>query len=274
MKMPKNRHLSAAIIVLSGISAASSEVVRLSDRVFFIPEPPGAGTRFEMIVGAGCHDEPEPRCRGVAHYLEHLVMLGRNPGHNDAAVRLFGDGSANGWTTDRATVFFHMLPARAAGPRADLERLFGFYADRLKAFAITPADAVRERQVAVQEHDWRVQSNAFVPLERALNEALMPDRPSGQWTIGRREALVSMTVEEARAFHAAWYHRNNARFLVAGALPAEEVRAIADRALANHPEPALPQRPHSGPLTIEPSRQDLRETHTGIRRAGVIVKRP
>ena len=273
MKIAKFRHLSTAIILFSGISGASSEVLRLSERVFFIPEPPGAGTRFQMIIGAGCHDEPEPRCRGVAHYLEHLVMLGRNPGHSDAAVRLFGDGGANGWTVDRATVFFQMLPARPAGPRADLERLFGFYADRLKAFAITPEDAARERQVVAQEHDWRVQSNAFVPLERALNAALTPDRPSGQWTIGEREAILTLTVEEARAFHADWYHRNNAHFIVAGAIAPEEVRAIADKALANHAEQPLPTRAHSAPVLLEPARKDVHQVHAGIRRAGVIVKK-
>ena len=271
--MPKKRLLSAVLAGLSVMTPASSEVVGVADRVFLVPDAPGAGTRFQMIVGAGCLDEPEGRCLGLAHYLEHLVMLGRNAGHGDAAVRLIGDGGANGWTLERATVYSHILPARPGGSAADLERLFGFYAGRLRDFAITPADAARERDVVVQEHDGRVQGNAFVALERTLARMLLPDRPNGQWVVGEREALRAMTVEAARAFHRDWYHRNNVWFLVSGAVAPTEVKALAEKALAGLSEPPLPERPLVAPPEFVTGRTDLRQTSTAIRRAGVIVKK-
>ena len=58
-------------------------------------------------------------------------------------MRFFPDGYANGWTTLRATAYVHSVPARASGPQADLEQLFGFYAARqqklLKRLEQSPA---------------------------------------------------------------------------------------------------------------------------------------
>jgi secreted Zn-dependent insulinase-like peptidase len=83
-------------------------------------------THFTLVVHAGCLDE-EPDCRGVAHYLEHLLLVGRNPDHTETAFRFFADGYANGWTNQKATAFIHRIAPRRAdqgGPMADLERLF------------------------------------------------------------------------------------------------------------------------------------------------------
>ena len=75
---------------------------RVGDRLFLVRDKPGTPTQFQMIVYAGCLDEAGGNCRGLAHYLEHLVLVGRNPEHKDAAVRFFADGYANGTTSPRA----------------------------------------------------------------------------------------------------------------------------------------------------------------------------
>src|SRR5262245_33250008 len=133
---------------------------RLGEHLYLVRDKPGTPTQFQMVVGAGCADETG-RCRGLAHYLEHLLLVGRNPEHKEIALRFFPDGSSNGWTSQRATAYVHSMPAREQGPRADLEKLFAFYAARLKDFSIADADAERERNVVRQEHDWRVGSRPF-----------------------------------------------------------------------------------------------------------------
>src|SRR5262249_44837327 len=105
---------------------------RLGEHLFLVRDKPGTPAQFQMIVGAGCIDEAYSQCRGLAHYLEHLVLVGRNPEHKEIALRFFPDASSNGWTSQRATVYLHTIPARDEGPRADLEKLFAFYAARLK----------------------------------------------------------------------------------------------------------------------------------------------
>src|SRR5437660_5434254 len=163
------------LLSVSPISPAAAAEERVADRVFLVRDKPGTSTQFQMIVNAGCGDEAGGQCRGLAHYLEHLVLTGRNPEHADIAVRFFADGYANGWTNARATVFVHSFPPRQDGPKVELEKLFTFYAARLKDFSISDADALRERNVVLQEHDWRVGSRPFERFARTLRRALLPN---------------------------------------------------------------------------------------------------
>src|ERR1700704_417098 len=131
--------LQAALALLVSVltmSAAFAAEERVGDRLFLVRDKPGTPTQFQMIVYAGCLDEANGQCRGLAHYLEHLVLVGRNPEHKDLAMRMIPEGNANGWTSQRTTRYWHSAPARESGPKADLELLFGFYAARLNDFSI------------------------------------------------------------------------------------------------------------------------------------------
>jgi predicted Zn-dependent peptidase len=173
--------LAPCALLLAFVLPVCAAEQRLGEHLFLVRDEPGTPTRFQMIVGAGCIDEAGGECRGLAHYLEHLILVGRNPEHKEIAQRFFPDGYSSGLTSRRATVYAHTMPARAEGPSADLEKLFAFYAARLKNFTISDADAERERNVVRQEHDWRVASKPFVALARKLDRLLIPDHPAGQW---------------------------------------------------------------------------------------------
>jgi zinc protease len=246
---------------------------RVSERVFLVRDAPGTPTQFQMIVLAGCSDEGNGQCKGLAHYLEHLVLVGRNPEHKDIAVRIFPDASSNGWTNTRATAYVHSVPARQGGPKADLERLFAFYAARLKDFAITEEDAARERNVVLQEHDWRVGSSPFRSFERRIDRELLPDHPSGLWTIGTRENIASLTLAEAKTFHASWYVINNVYFVVKANIDPGDLKAIAARALAGLETKPLPARALARQPAVDAGRRDLREADTHVKHASVIYKK-
>src|SRR5687768_2496996 len=77
-------------------SSPPAEIL-ISDRVILVRDPQMRQTHFTLVVHAGCLDE-ETDCRGIAHYLEHLLLVGRNPEHTESAFRFFSDGYANGWT--------------------------------------------------------------------------------------------------------------------------------------------------------------------------------
>jgi zinc protease len=270
------RHFARLHALILGLGLATSAFAaeeRVADRVFLVRDQPGTPTQFQMLVNAGCLDEAGGQCRGLAHYLEHLVLVGRNVEHKDAAVRFFPDGSANGWTNLRATAFVHTVPARAEGPRADLETLFGFYAARLTDFAITAEDAARERNVVRQEHDWRVGSRPFPRFARKLDRLLIPDHPSGQWTIGTPETIDGFTVEEAQAFHHNWYALNNVWFVVKGDIDAATLKDIASKALAGLTPRTLPARTVLRAPQVVVERKDVREEDPAVRRAGVYYKK-
>jgi zinc protease len=261
-----------------GVLALGSDPVfaaeeRVSERVFLVRDKPGTPTQFQMIVLAGCSDEPHGQCKGLAHYLEHLVLVGRNPEHKDIAVRFFPDASSNGWTNTRATAYVHSVPAREGGPKADLERLFAFYAARLKDFAISEEDAARERNVVLQEHDWRVGSSPFRRFERRIDRELLPDHPSGLWTIGTRESIANLTLAEAKTFHASWYVINNVYFVVKANIEPSDLKEIAARALAGLDAKPLPARALAQKPAMAAGRQDLSEADTHVKNASVIYKK-
>jgi zinc protease len=262
-------------LFLAGAPATAQAVKyqRVSDRVFLVPDRAQAGMRFEMVVNAGAFDEAEGKVTGIAHYLEHLVLVGRNAEHGDAAVRMFADGSTNGWTNDRATVYLHNVPARAEGYTAELEKLFGFYAARLKDFAITDADAARERNVVLQEHDLRTQSSPTALFYREANRRFIPDHPAGGWVVGTRESIAAMTLEEARAYHRAWYAPNNVWFVIRGDIPPERLKEIADKALAGIAEKPLPARLKDAHPALGPAPEAYRMRHPDVTRTLVVVGR-
>lgn len=252
--------------------AAQEEQV--SERVFLVRDKPGSPTQFQMIVLAGCGDEPGGQCLGLAHYLEHLILTGRNREHADTGVRIFPDAVSNGWTNLRATAYVHTVPARETGPRPDLEKLFAFYAARLKDFAVTEAEAIRERNVVLQEHDWRVASNPNRRFEQRLDRELLPDHPAGQWTIGTRDSIVRLTVPDAQAFHRIWYATNNSYFLVRADISASELNEIAQQALAGIEPKKLPPRVATNrPPAVRVERRDLRESDPQVKRASVVYKK-
>ena len=188
-------------------------------------------------------------------------------------MRLFATGYANGWTSQWATVYVHSVPARPEGNAADLEQLFGFYAARLHDFAIDAAEAVRERNVVLQEHDLRVASNAFTRFSRALDRRLIPNHVSGQWTIGTRETIQAFTLDQARDFHKSWYAINNVTFVIKGDLEPDALKAIAEKALAGLVPRTLPQRNFLRPVEISAGREDVRESERQLTRSAVIYKK-
>ncbi len=242
--------------------------VRISDRVVLVRDPSMRSIQFTMVVRAGCADEPDLQCRGLAHYLEHLILVGRNPDHTDTAFRFFPEGSSNGWTSHRATGYTHRIPKRAT-TEADLEKLFAFYANRLKGFEITPEEAARERNVVLQEYNVRVGGNPFARFQRRLDRVLLPDHPLGQTVGGTPETIAELSVEGAKAFHKTWYALNNVFFVVAGDVSELALKGIVDRTLGGLPEQPLPERAWRAAFPVEPLDATIRETSEEVRRQAV-----
>lgn len=263
--------IGLALPLLSG--PAASREIRVSDRVFVVKDRSGAPVEFQMIVNAGCADEADDQCRGLAHYLEHLVLVGRNPEHGNSAFRFFPDAITNGWTSQHATAFWHRMPQRAQGPREDLEKIFNFYAARLKTFSIPENEAIRERNVVLQEHDWRLGSDAIARFVRKLDRSLMPDHPLGQWTIGTPETIRAFTLDAARAYHARWYKRSNVWFVVTGDVEPELVRQISARALENADTASVPPRPSLVPPRIETRRETLFDQDAQMTRSVAVFEK-
>ncbi len=262
--------LLALSLVLSSRLVAQERLV--SDRVFLVPDPKSNAIQFQMVVLAGSADETNMAQFGLAHYLEHLVLVGRNSGNTDAAVRFFADGSSNGWTNARATTYIHRFPANAKDVPERLDRLFRFYTERLSDFSITPEDAARERNVVRQEHDQRYAGDPYSATGIEVTRYLYPDSPMGRWTIGTTETIAAFSVEEAKTFHKRWYRKGNVYFMVTGPLQDALVKDTAEKYLKPLDASVPPSREWvSKPLAVKPESKTFRKADKRIANASAYV---
>lgn len=264
--------LAASLLLTASLPLMAREI-RISDRVFLVKDRSGSSLEFQMIVNAGAADEAGGEVRGLAHYLEHLILVGRNPENKDIAIRFFPEAVSNGWTNQVATVYWHRIPAREGGPRADLEKFFGFYAARLRDFNIPEEEAIRERNVVLQEHDWRYGANGASRFIQKLDRALLPNHPLGQWTIGSRETIRQLTLADAKAFHHRWYQPNNVWFVIRGDVDPALLKEISDKALGALSPAVLPPHATSLPPKITARQNLLTETDRQITQPQVFYKK-
>ena len=267
--------LAALFSLLAACTGASAgPEVAIADNVFLVPDANAKSITLTMIVGAGCSVEPHGICKGISHYLEHLLFLGRNPEHNAVASAFFRDGVANGATSHLTTVYWDRFPARAASQIADLDKLFAYFTQRLTGFEVTDSDANRERNVVLQEYNWRIASRASARFQTLMNAAILPDDPFAQQVAGDERKIAAYTVADARAFHDRWYAKNNAIFVVQGPVEAGAVKALAEKYLAPLPEKKLPERDWLQALrTFAPTGETVRAADADVQRVSIEIEK-
>jgi zinc protease len=268
------RLVLAALLALLAVPANAGPEVRIADNVFLVPDANAKAITLTMVIGAGCSDEPHGVCKGISHYLEHLLFLGRNPDHKAVAIAFFRDGAANGATSHLTTVYWDQFPVRAETEAADLDKLFRYFTERLDGFEVSDSEAARERNVVLQEYRWRVASRASARFQTLLNAKLLPDDPFAQQVAGDEQKIAAYTVPDARAFHDKWYAKNNAIFVVHGPVDATTVKALAETHLASLPEKKLPERAWLDSLrTFEPTNETLRLSDPDVQRTSIEIEK-
>ena len=244
--------------------------VRVADNVFVVPDPKAKVITVWMIVKAGCRDEEAGQCRGLAHYLEHLMFLGRGAEQASAQSTFFAAGQTNAFTSMRATSYYQSVPAREATIGPDLEKLFSLFAHRLRELNPPEDAARRERNVVLQEFNYRQSDSFRVRFNTELNTMLEPEHPIHQPVIGARADIANFTVEAARAFHERWYSRDNAIFVVYGPVSPADVRPLAVKYIETLPEKPVPGRAWLDALrTFEPMDATRRGADASIARTSI-----
>ncbi len=270
------RRFAALGVLCAGLLAGpvSAQEKRVADRVFLIPDAKANTIQFQMMVLAGCADEAQNNCKGIAHYLEHLVLVGRNAEHKESAIKFFGDGSSNGWTSEKQTVFIHQFPAKSPDVAERLDKLFSFYAARLKGFEITPEDAERERNVVMQEYNVRDGTSAYAATVSQVNQFLYPDHPLGQRVVGTPQSIAQFSVGEARSFLNRWYRKSNVHFFVSGPVDEAMLTQIAAKHLNGLDMTPPPERTWmKTPPSLAPAMQAFRKEDARISQLSVNLAR-
>jgi zinc protease len=268
--------LYTVVLPSSQAQAASGPEVRLADNVFVVPDKTAKSVTGWLIIKAGCADEAEgdnaPDCRGIAHYLEHLLFINRDADHR-SKVSAFAGGSGNGATNMKSTWYTQRFPSNPATDLEQTEKLITYLAGQLVDVKADAGQAERERNIVMQEHLQNWARNPSARFGSKLNRTLMPDEALGQRVGGTPETIKAFTVEAAVAFHKRWYARNNAVLVLTGPIDPEAVKPMVVKHFQVLAERPVAVHAWAQPKAYTASAQVLKEADAEAKSTTVYINR-
>jgi zinc protease len=262
--------VGAALVATPLTAAAAGPEVRVSDTVFVVPDKNAKAITGWLTIRAGCADEAYSDCRGLAHYVEHLLFINRDS-ENRSKVSMFPGGNGNGWTNLKSTTYFQRFPADPVVDEANLDKLIGYFAGLLTDIKADVAQADRERNVVLQEYQANTGRNAYARFAIKLNAKLLPDEALGQRTIGSPETIAEFTLAAARDFHRHWYAKNNSVLILHGPIDPDLVARLTAKHFNPLPVKALPPHTYTTARRYEPKLETLDATDKDAKRTRVYV---
>lgn len=204
-------------------------------RVLLSPDP--AAPTVSVCIGyhVGGKDDPPGRS-GFAHLFEHMMFKGSANTDPETMGALTEDvgGFNNAATAPDVTYYFDLIPSNY------LEPVLWAEADRMAALNIKEEEFRTEREVVLREYGQRILGDPYGPLALLSDREVFKVHPYGRGSIGTPEALNAATLDEVRAFHAAYYRPDNAVLAVVGDFDAKQVREWVGRYFGKIPAPSAP----------------------------------
>ncbi|MDR2638706.1 MAG: insulinase family protein [Helicobacteraceae bacterium] len=162
---------------------------------------------------------------GIAHMLEHMNFKSSKnmaAGEFDRIVKSYG-GVTNASTGFDYTHYFIKSSSR------NIDRSLGLFAELMQNLSLKDEEFQPERSVVAEERRWRTDNSPFGAMYFELFNIAYQYHPYHWTPIGFMGDIESWSVEDIRAFHAAWYQPQNAVLLVAGDFNASELFDLAKK---------------------------------------------
>ncbi len=176
---------------------------------------------LNLWVGTGSADE-SARHSGVSHFLEHMLLKGREDDPQGLLTRTVQDagGYLNAATGCDHTAFYQVVPAR------NWREVLEAQAETLRSPVFAEAAVDSERSVIVEEMKMsELNPSGFV--WRRLMEAVFPDSGYGRRIVGTEETLAVIDGAALSDYFHARYVPGNMVQVVLGDVDAGEVIARA-----------------------------------------------
>jgi len=187
----------------------------------------------QVWYGVGAKNDPQGRS-GFAHLFEHLMFKATRDMPAEYVDRLTEDvgGMNNAFTADDTTAFYEVIPAN------HLERLIWAEAERMTTLVVDQANFVSERAVVEEELRQRVLAQ---PYGRLFNIDIPKDsfavHPYRRAPIGSIADLDAASLDDVRAFHAAYYRPDDATLIVVGNFDPAQLDSWVDQYFGPVPRP-------------------------------------
>ena len=205
-------------------------------RVFSAVDRTTPNVTVQVWYGVGSKDDPVGRS-GFAHLFEHMMFKATRDMPSETIDRMTEDvgGFNNASTYDDFTNYYEVVPAN------HLQRLLWVESQRLGSLVVDEATFKSERDVVKEELRQSVLSQPYGRLFYLdVPRASYTTHPYKRPGIGSIEELDAATIDDVRAFHAAYYRPDNAALIVVGNFDQKELDAWVDKYFAGIKRPAEP----------------------------------
>ena len=208
-------------------------------------------------VEGGSGADPAPQ-EGLASLVADLVDEGTGSLSaievSDALARIGGDYDVD--TGPDAMSFSLTTLARFADRGADL------VAGLLTRPSLRESDFTRIRQLRIDRLR-QIKDIASAVAERAFLRLLYGPHPYGHAPLGNEDALRSLTLDDAIAFHTEMFRPSQSTIVLAGGMRHAELLAVAERAFAGWTEPTNrpPVRTPASSIPAEPTSRRIALVH-------------
>ena len=197
-------------------------------KVIAIRDTTTPNVMVSMWYEVGSKHDPEGRS-GFAHLFEHILSRKTVNMPYNAINKMVDDigGTRNASTWYDRTNYYEIVPAEY------LERMLWTHAERMARPVVDKEVFETERNVVKEELRQRVLAPPYGRLFAfALGENVYNVLPHRRPTIGSIADLDSATLEDARAFHQAYYGPDTATLIVAGNFDPAQLNGLVDKYFA------------------------------------------
>lgn len=221
-------------------------------RVIALPDSSTASVTTSVWYEVGSKHDPQGRS-GFSHLFEHILSRKTENMPYNMVNKLTEDvgGTRNASNSDDRTNYYETVPAQY------LETLLWTHAERMARPVVDTEVFENERSVVKEELRQRILAPPYGRIRMVLAENAYDVLPQRRPGIGSLEQLDSATLDDARAFHQAYYGPDTATLIVAGNFDVARLRTLVDTYFA-----AIPARENKIPLAItgtEPKRTAPRD---------------
>ncbi|WP_035565754.1 M16 family metallopeptidase, partial [Hymenobacter sp. IS2118] len=249
--------LPAGVSRVTSVEGITEYQLKNGLRVLLFPDPSKATATVNITYLVGSRHEGYGES-GMAHLLEHMVFKGSTK-HPNVPQELTEHGaSPNGTTWYDRTNYFETFSATDE----NLKWALDLEADRMVNSFIKKEDLASEFSVVRNEFERGENSPPRVLMERVLNSAYLWHN-YGKSTIGSKEDIEKVPVDNLRAFYQKYYQPDNAVLLVAGKVDEAKTLALVQQYFGSIPRPTRVLQPT---YTIEPTQDGERQLT--LRRTG------
>jgi len=226
-------------------------------RVLLFPDPSKQTATVNITYLVGSRHEGYGET-GMAHLLEHMVFKGSTK-HKDIPKELTAHGARpNGTTWYDRTNYFETFEAT----EENLDWALDLEADRMVNSFIAKKDLETEFSVVRNEFESGENNPQNILMQRMMSTAYLWHN-YGKSTIGSREDIERVPIENLQAFYRRWYQPDNAMLVVAGKFDEAKTLGKIQKLFGAIPKPT---RTLPTTWTVEPA-QDGERTVT-LRRVG------